>query len=151
MDQKPDEFDRQIRQHIYEVTLGCGYPPTLAETSGHFRVTIPDVKAAFERLAAGHIIVLQGDTGEILMANPFSAVPTPFLVELAEFSCYGNCIWDALGIPAILHKDARIKTACGDCGTAMEVKAVNGTVQGAVGLVHFAIPALHWWDDIVFN
>jgi hypothetical protein len=37
------------------------------------------------------------------MANPFSAVPTPFLVRSGDRSWYGNCIWDALGIPAMLQ------------------------------------------------
>ena len=151
MDERSEEFDRQIRQYIYTVTIERGYPPTLAEASDRFGVIAADVKASFERLAAGRVVVLQRDTGEILMANPFSAVPTPFVVELAEFSCFGNCIWDALGIPAMLHQNALIKTACGDCGTAMEVAVDNGVVQGTGGLVHFAIPALHWWDDIVFN
>ena len=114
---------------------------------------VADVLGALQRLAAGHVLVLQPDTGEILMANPFSAVPTPFVVELAPggYSCFGNCVWDSLGIAAMTGQDARIKTACGDCGTAMEVTVANGSVQQAEGLVHFAIPALHWWDDIVFN
>jgi Alkylmercury lyase len=85
------------------------------------------------------------------MANPFSAVPTPFVVELRQYSCFGNCIWDSLGIAAMTGRDARIKTACGDCGTAMEVTVANGALQHTEGLVHFAIPARHWWDDIVYN
>jgi len=152
MNQKPEEFDRSLRQYIYGVTMRRGYPPTLAEITDHFHGTLEVVQAALVRLAAGRVVVLQRDTGEILMANPFSAVPTPFVVELADFSCYGNCIWDALGIPAMLGQDARIKTACSDCGTAMEVKVVAGVVQAVPdGLVHFAVPALHWWDDIVFT
>jgi hypothetical protein len=33
----------------------------------------------------------------------------------------------------------------------MEVTLANGALQHAEGLAHFAIPARHWWDDIVFN
>jgi hypothetical protein len=67
------------------------------------------------------------------------------------YSCFGNCIWDALGIAAMLKQNARIKTACGDCGTAMEVAIIDGEVQGGLGSIHFAIPARQWWDDIVFT
>jgi len=151
MGQNLEELDPQVRRYVYDVTMSRGYPPTLAETSASLKTPPEQVKAAFQRLAAGRQLVLQRDTDEILMANPFSAVPTPFLVELDTFSCFGSCIWEALGIPAMMKKDARIKTACGDCSTAMEVKVVKGSVQGDRGVIHFAVPALHWWDDIVFT
>jgi hypothetical protein len=96
------------------------------------------------------VLVLKPDTGEILMANPFSAVPTPFLVQTEKFSAYGNCIWDALGIPAMLGRDARIVTSCADCGASAEITVSAGTVKGD-GILHFAIPAHDWWNDIVFT
>lgn len=151
MPQLTDKFDHAVRRFVYDVTIRRGYPPTIAETSAALRTADEDIRTSFERLAAGRVLVLQGDTGEILMANPFSAISTPFLVELADYTCYGNCIWDALGIPAMLRKDARIKTSCGDCGTALEVKITKGLLQTGEGVIHFAIPALHWWDNIVFT
>ena len=145
------EFDWRVRRHIYEVAMQRGDPPLIVEISAGLNVPIEKTQAALQRLAAGRALVLQPDTGEILMANPFSAVPTPFLVKTPNFSCYGNCIWDALGIPAMLHQDAQIKTACGDCGFALELSVVNDQLRADSSLVHFAIPAHHWWDDIVFN
>ena len=35
------------------------------------------------------------------MVPPFLAVPTPFLVETSRYTCYANCAWDALGVPAM--------------------------------------------------
>jgi len=151
MEQTSQELDRLVRKYVYDTAMYRGYPPFLAETSTALSIPLPDVQAAFQRLADGHILVLQPENGEILMANPFSAVPTPFLVELEAFTCFGNCIWDALGIPALLAQDARIKTACGDCGTALELSVVNGQVHGDSGVIHFALPARRWWEDIVFN
>lgn len=151
MTHNADEFDRRTRAYVYDITLRRGYPPTTFEISGALQATTDKVRASLNRLAAGRVLVLQRDSGEILMANPFSAVPTSFLVETKDFACYGNCIWDALGIPAMLHRDAHIKTACGDCSTVMEVSIVKGSLQPSEGVIHFAIPALHWWDDIVFN
>ena len=123
----------------------------IAECAHEFDSSPEPIREAVQRLADAHMLVLQRDTLEILMANPFSAVPTPFLVETKNYSCYGNCIWDALGIPAMLHQDARIKTACGDCGTAMEINIVNVEPVERAGIIHFALPALRWWEDIVFN
>lgn len=85
------------------------------------------------------------------MANPIPAVPTPFLVRAGDRSWYGNCIWDAMGISAMLQQDAVIETSCGCCGTAMQVTVVNGSLGEAPGIAHFAVPAARWWDDIVFN
>ncbi len=144
-------FDGEVRRFVYDVTLRRGYPPTIDESAVGVRTTAEEVEASFQRLAAGRVLVLQSGKGEILMANPFSAVPTPFLVEFDNYGCYGNCIWDAMGIAAMRRKDARIKTSCGDCGASMEVRIAAGALQSGEGVAHIALPARRWWDDIVFN
>jgi len=146
-----DELDVRVRCHVYGVALQRGYPPAIAEVAAALHLAPEDVRAAFERLAAGRALVLQPDSGEILMAEPFSAVPTPFVVEVAGFSCYGNCIWDALGIAAMLKQEARITTACSDCGLALQLTVAGGKVTGDSGIAHFAVPARDWWNDIVFT
>jgi hypothetical protein len=140
-----------VRSHVYDYVMREGLPPTIAETSSALSRPPNEVRASLERLADGHILVLQKGSGEILMANPFSAVPTPFLVKAGGRSSYGNCIWDAMGIAAMLKKDATIEASCGCCGTAMNLKITNGSLEETNGIAHFAIPAAHWWDDIVFN
>ena len=109
------------------------------------------VAAAFERLGEGKALVLQPESGEVLMAEPFSAVPTAFEVESETGSWWGNCIWDALGIPAMLDCDARIRTSCADCGEAMTLEVRDGELLPATGVVHYALPASRWWQDIVFT
>ncbi len=109
------------------------------------------VRAAFQRLAAAHVLVLQPETNEILMANPFSAVPTPFPVATASQHYYGNCIWDALGVVAALGEDALISTACGCCGQALAVTVHGSEASAPPSVIHFALPAARWWDDIVFT
>ncbi len=85
------------------------------------------------------------------MAEPFSAVPTPFAVYVDDQRYFGNCIWDALGIPAMLHADARIESSCGCCGEAMQLNVSAGTLAPADGVVHFAIPANRWWENIAYT
>jgi hypothetical protein len=144
-------LDLKVRQQVYDTSIRRGYPPSISDLASGLDITLEQARAALQRLAAGHVLVLQPASGEVLMANPFSAVPTPFLVELPKYACYGNCIWDALGIAAMLGQDAQIKTACGDCGLALELRIANGQVQGEPSVIHFAMPAQNWWDDIVFN
>jgi len=151
IDRERATLDKEVRRYAYEHVMKEGLPPTIAQTASALSTTSDNVRASFRRLADGHILVLQEGTGEVLMANPFSAVPTPFLVRVEDRSWYGNCIWDAMGIPAMLERDVAIEASCGCCGTAMSLKVTNGSLEEASGIAHFAIPAAHWWDDIVFN
>lgn len=152
----PDDFNNRVRVRLYQLFLEFGRCPTKSEVAGALHCGISDVEAAFKELAAAHMLVLQTGSGEVLMANPLSAVPTPFAVETKlesqSRSWYGNCIWDALGILSMLHCDGRVLTSCGCCGESMAVEVRKSVVQAKpAGLVHFAIPARLWWDDIVFN
>lgn len=144
-------IDQNVRFFVYDHTMQAGLPPTTIETASALSYSRAEVRASFQRLAAAHILVLQKETGEILMANPFSAVPTPFRVLVGQRAYYGNCIWDAMGIPAMLKQDAVIQASCSCCSTAMSLKITGDSLEPATGLAHFAVPAAHWWDNIVFT
>ena len=151
----PDDFKNRVRVRLYRMFLELGRCPSSAEVAGSLQCAPADVATAFQALAADHMLVLQPG-GEVLMANPLSAVPTPFVVETGtdagRQSWYGNCIWDALGVIAMLQCDGRVRASCGCCGESMTVSVRKGEVQAnPPGVVHFAIPAKRWWDDIVFN
>jgi len=143
--------DTLVRQHVYEAAVALGAPPTVADLSLATRLPEAEVQASLQRLAAGHVLVLQQLSGEILMAAPFSAVPTGFQVQTSRYSAFANCVWDALGIPAMSGETAVIRTACGCCGERMEVAVGTDGPQAGDGAIHFAIPAARWWEDIVFT
>ena len=151
MTEATQTLDYEVRRAIYEHIFTQGRVPLLADTAASLAQPVSAVQAAYQRLAAGHVIVLQRESGEILMANPFSAVPTPFRVEAGPRAFWGNCIWDALGIAAMLKADAQVITTCGDCGEAMEVTVRGGALVDPQGIAHFSVPARHWWDNIVFT
>ena len=146
---QPELFDKQVRHYIYEYFVQHEQAPTLLQCAQVLSSTVSQIQAAYRRLAEGKALVLQND-GEILMAEPFSAVTTAFYVEVGERAWWGNCIWDALGIPAMLKQDARIITACGCCNDAMSVEVRDGELWNAAGVVHFALPPKDWWKNVVF-
>ena len=146
-----DTFDQQIRAYVYDALFTQGSIPTAAAIAAGLACQPADVVTAFHRLAQGHVIVLQRDSDEILMANPFSAVPTPFQVEVDGGVYWGNCVWDALGILAMLKRDGRVLASCGDCNDAMTITVSNGAVVDPPGVAHFSVPAKHWWDNIIFT
>jgi hypothetical protein len=93
---------------------------------------------------------LDASTGELRMANPFSAVPTAFRVHAGRW-WYANCAWDAFGICAALGTDGRIETACADCGDPLVCEVRDRRLDDPALLFHCLVPATAWWDDIVFT
>jgi hypothetical protein len=142
-------FDRAVRLAVYRHTVAEGAPPTPTEIAHEVGAAPADVETSLRRLAGGHVLVLAPGTTSIWMAAPFSAIPTPFPVSVGEQRYFANCIWDALGIPACIHADARIDTSCPDCSEPMRLEVRGGALQQPVeGVIHFSVPAARWWDDI---
>ena len=145
------DFDVEVRAYIYDRVMSTGRIPLAVEVAGGMGRSLEEVSRAFGRLHEGHVLVLQ-ESGEILMANPFSSVPTPFVVEANGRDYWGNCIWDALGILAMLGGDGRVVASCADCNEAMSLEVRGGKlVNDNAGVIHFAVPAARWWDNIKFT
>jgi len=143
-----DTLDRDVRLFVYERFLAVGRPPTVAEVARGLSLEPDEAEASFERLGEGHVLVFTPGTLDIWMANPLSAVPTPFRVETPSGDYWGNCIWDAFGIVAMLGGDGVVRTSCADCGDVMTLPVRRSELQPAEGVAHFAVPARSWWDDI---
>ena len=145
-----DAFDARLRQYIYDHVIREQRAPTVAAMAVALSAPVFKIRAALQRLSQSHAFVLQ-ESGELWRAAPFSAVPTAFPVRVGKKSYYGNCIWDALGIPAMLHKDAQIDASCGCCNYEMTVQVKNGRLRAPKGIIHIAVPARRWYEDVVFT
>jgi len=147
-----DAFDLDVRRHVYLSVVANGRPPTTMETAVAFGRDEEEIADAYLRLHDAHALVLAPESTEIWMANPFCFRPTPHRVSAGGRGWTGTCAWDALGIPAALHGDGRIESACACCGEALELEVVDGELTtGRNLLVHILVPARHWWDDIGFT
>lgn len=141
----------EVRVYVFRQaaeTARVPQPPQIAEA---LQRTPAEIHAALTALAAGKVLILAPNGGNIWAANPFCAVPSGFRVEAGGRIYWGICIWDALGVAAALGKDALIRAPCGDCGAAMTLEVQQGALVRAEGLLHFAVPARHWWDNIGFT
>ena len=146
-----DTFDRDVRLAVYRTVVAESRPPSPPELAAELGVATADVETSLHRLAAGHVLVLAPGTNSIWMAAPFSAIPTPFEVTVGERRYFANCIWDALGIPACLHADARIDTFCPDCSQPIRLRVIGDTLDEDTppdARIHFSVPAARWWEDI---
>lgn len=143
-------FDNDVRLELYRFFVERGRAPVAAEIASELDGPVTDVEASLRRLADAHVIVLAPGTSYVWMANPLSAIPTPFRVETEGRELFANCIWDALGTVAMLGDEGRVHTWCPDCGEAISLEVRDGEVSGD-GLIHFAVPAARWWENIGFT
>jgi hypothetical protein len=144
--------DNRVRLHLYERFLADGRPPTAAETGEALGLPTEEAEAAYERLEQAHVIVLAPGTTDVWMANPLSAVPTPFrVITDDDRSWWGNCVWDAFGVLAMVGADGVVDTSCPDCGDRLELRVRDGELEPVKAVVHFAVPAARWWDNIGFT
>ncbi|MPZ92195.1 MAG: hypothetical protein GEU68_11270 [Actinobacteria bacterium] len=123
-------------------------PPMPVEISTALGTGSVEVEAALRRLADAHVLVLAPGTPYIWLANPLSALPSPYRVGARGAQYYGICVWDALGVIAMLGDDGSVTGLCPDCGDELELRVSGGRIEPADYVVHYAVPAARWWDDI---
>ena len=157
MTQAEAERDAAVRLTILETFLAGGHPSP-ASVATALGIDEAAAAASFDRLAAGRAIVLGSGARDLLMAAPFAGTPTDHRVHVGEHAYYANCVWDALGIPAMLAAagrpaSARISTRCPDCAAAIHLTVDDGRVSASPDepVAHFAVPAARWWEDIGFT
>jgi hypothetical protein len=142
----------EVRLHVMRTAMNALAVPSAQESAAALGISQQQAIDAYRQLAEGHVYVLEpGDPTRLRMANPFSAVPTAFEVEVGGKAYYGNCIWDALGIVSLLGGSGQVDTHCPDCGEALTLVVSGHELVEKKGVVLFSVPAAHWWDDIIFT
>ena len=149
MDSDPG-LDTAVRLEVYRFFVERGRPPVPAEVAATLDRSQASVEDSLGRLADARVLVLAPGTPYVWMANPLAAIPTPFSVEAMGRSWFGNCIWDALGVIAMLGGSGTVNTWCPDCGHRLAVSIVENALSVGEGVAHIAVPAARWWDDIGF-
>jgi len=144
---EPGEVRLGVLHHFVE----RGGAPAASELAERLGCSAGEIQSAFRQLAEERNLVLEPGSGELLMAMPFSARPTPFEVRAGGRTWWANCAWDALGIAAMLDTDVGISTRCPDCAEPMELQAGATSEWLEHAVVHFALPPASWWDDIAFT
>jgi hypothetical protein len=122
-----------VYQHFAETTK----PPHLEETASHFALTHSEAASAYEELHRRHAFFLKPGTQDILMANPFSGVDTPFKVYANE--------------KTYLHVDAVIEASCAQSGVPIQLSVIDQQVKDSDVLVHFLLPFRDWYNDLTFT
>ena len=146
-----ESLDLRVRLFVFEGAAETGTVPVLEEIAAGVGESAGSVAASLQRLAAGKVIALAPATTNIWMAHPFSAVPPDFRVEARGRTYFGNCIWDGLGVLALLGADGTLQTHCPDCAEPLRLTVRDRRLVDEAEVIHFAVPAARWWDNIGFT
>ena len=145
------DLDTGVRLAVYQHFANTGHAPVLAQVAAQFACSEDEVRAAYARLRANRVLLLQSDGETIRMAPPFSSVPTQHTVEAGRLTYFANCAWDALGIPAALHQEAVVHSGCGQSGAPLRLQVGRDGPEPSEWLFHCQVPAARWWSDLVFT
>ncbi|HXV14543.1 MAG TPA: organomercurial lyase [Candidatus Krumholzibacteria bacterium] len=145
-----------VKLAIYDTFARTTKAPTVFDIAKQLDAPVNQVQAAFDELHKQRLLVPEpGDKTRIRMAPPFSGIETSFRVIVGtrgeEKTYFAPCAWDSLGIPAALHKDAVVHAGDGHTGEAMTLVVRDGAPVPTPCVIHIAVPAAHWWDDIIYT
>jgi hypothetical protein len=143
---------QELRVYVYDLIIAHGQPPTSGQIAKRFDGDQAEALRALRDLKIGKTVLPHPQTGEIWMAGPFAASPTDYKVVGRSAHWWANCAWDMFGVAALVGEPVRIAARCTDCASPMtyQVDATDTSVQDD-SLVHFLVPATHWYDDIGFT
>ncbi len=146
-------LDRTVRKYVFEHFLEHGAPPVAEEIAPHLRISRSEAEASLDRLDAAHHLKLVPGTHRILMAFPFSALATPYRVELPDGRRYfANCAWDALAFHVMTALPLHVESFCHHCLSPIRFDLADGEIRPPSReppVVYLGLPASEWWNDIV--
>lgn len=142
--------DISLRNTTYQKFVELGGAPSVEQVAEAEGITDAQVMSGWKRLHQAHALVLD-DEYELLMLNPFSAIPTGYRVVARGREWYANCAWDAFGVCAALAADGRIEATCPDCRQPLTVQVENGKPSDETLVFHSLVAAPSWWNDIGYT
>jgi len=145
------DLDTAVKVAIYRSTAQTGRPPSLDTVAQQVDAAPDTVRQAYTRLRTSRVLFLEPDGVTIRMAPPFSGVPTQHRVTVDEIEYYANCAWDALGIPAALHRPGLVRSRCEQSLEPLLLPVSESGPKASTWLFHCLVPAAKWWDDLVFT
>jgi hypothetical protein len=143
------DFETTVRMAIYRHIVDTTAAPTLDQTARLVGASPVEVREAYRRLCDKRVLVLQPDGETILMAPPFAGNETQHLVRVEGREYFANRAWDAFGVVAALRSQGEVMSRCEQTLQPLSISVGKEGPDQAGCVIHFAVPAAQWWDDIV--
>jgi len=145
------DADLSVKLAVYGHFAETGRAPEPEDVAKRSGISVPDVLESYRRLRSQKLMLLEPDGQSIRIAPPFSGVPTQHVVEASGVRYFANCAWDSLGIPAALHRPARVRSRCEQSMEPLDLAVDLDGPESSTWLFHCLVPAARWWDDLVFT
>jgi len=144
-------LQKNVRKYVMEYFLENERAPVLEEIMKEFDLSRINAGRVLQGIEKAHNLALLPGTQRILMAHPFSAIPSPFKVAIGSKRYYANCAWDSIAFHVMLSMEMRIGSYCHHCSDPISIDLNDGKARSrpANPLVFLSMPAAKWWDNIV--
>lgn len=119
-----------VHRFILETFAKTGRSPTLEDIKREFVLSsIKEADSLVAELDRRGSVHRNPGNREITHAYPFSNESTSHRVQLANGpQAYAMCAIDALGMPLMLKRDAKIRSACAHCGGEIQLQVEAGQI-----------------------
>ena len=145
------DFLTSVKLAIYRHFAKNGTAPLPHDIASALGGTPNEIQEAYGQLRANRVLLLERNGVTIRMAPPFSGVPTQHRVTVDGVKYFANCAWDALGIPAALHRPGTVHSRCEQTMEPLELTVSENGPAPSTWIFHSLVPAAKWWDDLVFT
>ncbi|MCI4347002.1 MAG: alkylmercury lyase family protein [Thermoplasmata archaeon] len=144
---------KELRKLVFDWFLETGRAPLLEEIMHRYEASREEAAAWLSVLQDAHHLLLLPGTQRILMANPFSSLPTPFRVSVGSKEYFANCAWDAIAFHVMLNRDLRVSSLCHHCGDPIVFELHHGKTSesGRRAVVFLGTPVSRWYDNLVMT
>ena len=145
---------KPVRKFVFDYFLENSRAPVLEEIMQSFHLARSEASDILEELETAHHVIRLPGTHRILMANPFSALDTPFAVKIGNKGYFGACAWDAVAFHIMLGRESLVNSFCHHCAEPIRIEFRNGravSTQPSDPLVFLSLPAAKWWENIVLT
>jgi hypothetical protein len=146
---KPDHSTLHyfVMRHIVDM----GYAPKISKIAARFDVSNDEVIHSLKALEEYHGVALHPKSFEIWVMHPFANAPTNFWITSNRGGWWGNCAWCSLGTAALLDEDVSIITTLGAESKQIVVEIKDGKVLNENLHIHFPVPMVNAWDNVIFT
>jgi Alkylmercury lyase len=139
-----------LRLAIYRHFVDTGAAPERNDLAAQLGASRARIDAGIDELEATRHLVLD-QSGAIVMAHPFAAIPLGFSVMGRRTLWWGGCCWDSFALPHLVtdEPDVLVATRCPACDTPHAWVVGREAPPAGDQVAHFLVPAAHIWDDVV--
>jgi hypothetical protein len=141
----------RVRCAIYDTFASHGHAPSRQQIRDLAAMDEAQVNEAVAELAAQRHLMLD-QSGNVVMAHPFTTVNLGFSVMGERNLWWGGCAWDSFAIPNLVKDEPSVlvATTCPACRRPLAWTVTRSGPPEGPEVAHFLVPMDKVWNDVVY-